>query len=662
MTYQATNILSPDLHCHTANKTYTRSTHLAFGSQFSRQPFGCTSKLSMAHFPDPPSSVCSHMDNEVRPSDEHFRYIYEKGFKTWVHFYSLASTNRKLPPEYLSVQEAFPQYPSFPATALVECDEYEAYTTVSSLWGSSSKATTCDHALLPFKRTVQIGLTAKDPILLTMSDNTQEVPGYGSWFVSGENYLPVLILAWSYILSARWVELMPTICSLEYTQAFAPHSKPAHSTDQDQNTVHIDIDYADEMEARWWSAVLSPGQGWRATMHLEHSTFLAPWSIDLQPDVQFLVSLPIQQDQSLKNPTSSMACEYLTKFCLRHDITDQSHAALAAVILLPSVDEDRLLQLPVPRTSKSKLSQKLQNNEVEFSQTHVMHCPDRLLMLSCNDRSTSTILQSVFYDTQIECNTVTPWLQGSLSAIDTLAKNDPCIIGRMCMERSPSVAYLWIGATILNFQEELLRNVRRGMVPFDLESAAWSGTLQSFIQQPVSHPLTENGYITRADECRLLFLSRSDDHIRCPIVRWKPFGSTPVEDVNIEVRLHCDCGGHELQWQGLLWNNTDGECSLNQVALQPTNLPVTPPYDDGEQVLVSYEALNRTNEAISVNATRNILSWLRSDGWSHHEKEMSKHPWLKMHASKPVYENEDEIASDDGVKDFSFVASWVYGE
>jgi hypothetical protein len=160
----------------------------------------------------------------------------------------------------------------------------------------------------------------------------------------------------------------------------------------------------------------------------------------------------------------------------------------------------------------------------------------------------------------------------------------------------------------------------------------------------------------------LLFLSRSDDHVRCPIVQWKPFGSTPIEDVNFEVRLHCDCGGHKLQWQGLLWNNADGECSLDQAALQPTNLPATPPQDDGGQVLVSYEALNRTNEAVSVNATRNILSWLRSDGWAHHEKEISKHPWLKMHATKPLYENEDDVASDDDVKDLSFVASWVYGE
>jgi hypothetical protein len=436
-----------------------------------------------------------------------------------------------------------------------------------------------------------------------------------------------------------------------------------NNAEQAQNTVHIDIDYTDEQEARWWSAILSPGQGWQATMRLEQNTFLAPWSLDLQPDIQFVISIPTQQTAAFKNPTFSTACEYLTRFCVRHNITDQSQAALAATLLLPSMNGKRMLKLQVPRVSWSNLLHDHENEEeTHSSQAHPMHCPDRLLMLSCNVGGIIPILMSVFYDTRIECNTITPWLQGSMSAVDTLAKNDSCIIGRMCMERSPSVAYLWVGATILNLHERLLQDVRLGLTRFDLESAAWTGTLQSFLQQPVPHPLAENGYVTRADECRLLFLSRSGDHVRCPIVQWKPFGSTPVKDVNVEVRLHCDCRGHQLQYQGLLWNNYDGKYSLDHVTLQPTNLSVTPPYDSGEQVLVSYEALNRTDENICEKATRSILSWLRSDGWAHHEKEMLTHPWLENYVSESESEDGDEVAFDDGVKDLSFVASWVHGE
>lgn len=63
-----------------------------------------------------------------------------------------------------------------------------------------------------------------------------------------------------------------------------------------------------------------------------------------------------------------------------------------------------------------------------------------------------------------------------------------------------------------------------------------------------------SGYVTRADECRLLFLSRSDRHVRLPLVQWKPFGSTPLEDADLEVRNHAGCEGHMLYYQGFEWD------------------------------------------------------------------------------------------------------------
>jgi hypothetical protein len=128
----------------------------------------------MAYFSDPPDSMGSHMNNEVRPSNEKFRSVYESGFRIWAHLHSLAGNNLKLPTSYLSVQEAFPQHPSFPATALVECDQWEAFITASSIWGSSSKVPACNHDLPQFKRPVEIGLTVEDPIPLMLSEMTQE--------------------------------------------------------------------------------------------------------------------------------------------------------------------------------------------------------------------------------------------------------------------------------------------------------------------------------------------------------------------------------------------------------------------------------------------------------------------------------------------------------
>jgi hypothetical protein len=616
----------------------------------------------MAYFSHPQSALCSHTNDEIRPSDERFRYVYETGFRTWARLYSLAKNNHKLPYRYLSPQEAVPQHPSFPSPALVECDGCQAFITASFLWGS--KAPTCNHELPPFERLVQIGVTAKDPIQLTFSDVAQDNPSYGSWLVSGDNYLPVLVLAWTYILSARWAELMSSTCSIKYTQAPTPYKDGANETRiscKDQDTVYIDIDYADQKEARWWSAILSPGQGWRAMMHSPHATLLSPWSIEIQSSLQFQISLPVQQSLSLPNPTYSAACEYLTRFCIRHNIIDQSHAALASALLLPSLNDGRTLQLPVPRINRARILQDLRKEEAQHHREDQLHCPDRLLLLSCNTRGIRPMLLSVFYETQIECNTVTPWLQGTLSAIETLAREDPCIIGRMCMERTPEIAYLWVGATILGLQKQLLQDVRRGQIPFDPESAAWSRTTQSFIQQPVSNPLVMNGLITRADECRLLFLSRSHRYLRYPVCQWKPFGATSVEDVDIEVRVHCDCGDHKLQYQGLRWNNTDSEHSLDQTDIKPASHPDTSLCGNEKQVIVSYEALSRKNEIVSENATRSIFGWLRSDGWAHNEKNTSEHPWLDACHSESESEGEDGFASDGGVQDLSLVTLWIHG-
>ncbi|KAH7401249.1 hypothetical protein BKA66DRAFT_450058 [Pyrenochaeta sp. MPI-SDFR-AT-0127] len=401
-------------------------------------------------------------------------------------------------------------------------------------------------------------------------------------------------------------------------------------------------------------------------MHLGEATFLSPWSIRLETSPQFLISRPLHEYASIPpNPTSAVACKYLSRFCIRHNIIDQAQAALAAALLLPSVNNGQTLQLPPPRISRLKLSRDRRSEKAQYNYTHLIHCPDRLLTLGCNIRGVWSMLLSVFYEPQIDCNVVTPWLQGALAAIETLTGKDACLIARMCMERTPDVACLWLGVTILGLQERYLQDARRGQIPFDLHSAVWSGTMQSFMQQPVSNPLVVHSRVTRADECRLLFLSRSEAHCRIPVCQWKPFGATSVEDLDPGVRVHAGCRNHRLQFQGLRWNGADTngaglQPSLGQTDLKPcASQLVVHPTGEEDEVSVSYKALNQRNECISENATRSILSWLRSDGWAREEKEMSRHPWLNMDDSESEDGIDSEDRSDDGHRNSSSVMSWI---
>lgn len=184
----------------------------------------------------------------------------------------------------------------------------------------------------------------------------------------------------------------------------------------------------------------------------------------------------------------------------------------------------------------------------------------------------------------------------------------------MCMERTPEVACLWLGISVLGLQIEHLSQVRSGRIPVDLPSAAWSRTIQTFIQQPISSPLEADGRGKRADECRLLFMSQSDRHTRPPICQWEPFGESPTQDVDVEVKVHTRCEGHTLRYKAFVWNCAKGE-SDPQIPKSDTKLSARPREMSTDSACDIYAAVGRYpgDEVISENATRNIFSWLRAE-------------------------------------------------
>ncbi|KAF1955287.1 hypothetical protein CC80DRAFT_447668 [Byssothecium circinans] len=608
------------------------------------------------------------MDDAIRISGEQFRLIYEASFRTWARLYLHVITDSQPPAYCLFAQDAFSQQPFFPRNLSLTHNNSQVFATGSSVWGSTGA--TCDHGLPTFRQPVRIDVTLKDPVSLSISETAQCDSGYASWFARNENYVAVLILAWAYILSARWTEIMPGPCSLRYTDCQAKYRDAATSHENDQNAINIDIGNANPEEARWWAAVLALGQGWQATMTLEQHSFSSPWSIRLQPGLEFSLSRVINESPSPHlTPSFSDACSYLNRFCEHHNIIDQSHAALAAVLLFPSMGSHQTLQLPAPlvsnRTQSSELPSTPYDGQLQHDWIHQGHHLDKLLTLSCNIRGIRPMLLGIFYEPSVECNAVTPWLQGALAAIDYLAGNNPYLLGRMCMERSPKVAYLWLGITILSLQKKLLQDVRFGLIPIELHAAIWSGTVQSFIQQPVSYPLVVHGHVARADECRLLFLSQANHHVRVPVCQWKPFGATPLDDVDVEVRVHAECEAHRLQYQGFFWDCTNDEFEFRSsgeaVIHNPRNHSPTQELNGEGQIPTFYGALAREKEVISENTTRNILGWLRFDGHARHERDIWKHEWFDMSDSDEQDESWTEVCSDDGSKPLSRVKSWISG-
>jgi hypothetical protein len=515
------------------------------------------------------SSIAPTMDDAVRLSAERFRAIYEESFKRWSGLYLSAAENSPLPDSYISAHDAFNLFPSFPPGLRLHHTKIAKHSRVhvaaSTTWGSTQAA--CRHGLPSFQQQLQMGVAASSPIPLSIAKTPERDPSYTSWFARGDqNYLSVLVLAWTYVLSARWTELIPNHCTLRYTssQASASDIPTNQPGDVDQLIVDMDIADASPEEVRWWAAVLAPGQGWEATLALGQNTFWSPWSVQLESGPRFSLSgreVPTASPSppyAAAAPSFSEAIRFLELFCIRHNVTDQSHAALAAVLLFPSMRGNQALQLPAPAIShEEELTQVilspashhhaasdcgLHRDGWGHRESHL----DRLITLSCHTKGIRPMLLSVFYEPSIECNAATPWLQGALAATDSLAQDDPLVLGRMFMDRLPGVAFLWLGATVLGLQKKLLQDVRFGRIPIDLHSAAWSGTTQSFIQQPVSDPLVADDHVSRADQCWLLFFCQSGSHHRVPVCQWRPFGATHLAFTDVEVRAHAECRGHGL--------------------------------------------------------------------------------------------------------------------
>jgi len=421
------------------------------------------------------------MDDEVRISEEQFRHVYATAFKTWAQLYSHAIEDGKLPASCFFTQDSFPLQPTFPRNLALRHHWDQIVASGFSVWGSSP-AENCPHGIPSFRRLEQLDVAVHDPVLLSISASAPSNCYSNAWFNPHSDYMSILILAWAYILSARWAEIMPTPCTLLYTDSQASYNDATTKQKNCQPSLVVDIGPANPEEARWWAAVLAQGQGWRATIQ---TSFLSPWSVRVESSTEFLLSLErntLPSDRSAS--TFTEACGFLNRFCTRHNVIDQSHAALSAVLFFPYM-AGQTLQVPSPSFNKQgQLRKGPIGHHGSFSDLHSIHEGqhlDRLLALSCNTGGIRSLLLSVFYEPSIECNAVTPWLQGSLAAIESLADSDPALLGRMCMDRTPEVACILLGSTILGLQKELLQEVHYGHIPFDLPSAVWSGSIQSFM-------------------------------------------------------------------------------------------------------------------------------------------------------------------------------------
>ncbi|KAK1657745.1 hypothetical protein BDP55DRAFT_419956 [Colletotrichum godetiae] len=583
------------------------------------------------------------MEDAVRPDREAFKTTYEKAYRTWSNIHDLAITDFNLPRNCLEqLETAFPAHPHFPED--IEIDGFFSNTATvrgRAVWKTTSGS--CDTPI--FHDEVLFQVASDRPTVVEIS-NSHPLSIFEQWHGEEGNHITVLILAWAYILSARWAEIIPGASGPEYdscTTAWADNYLPC-SNDTLLPLAMVDVGDVDDDAARWWAAVLAPSGGWSAWIRNAKGQLLfSPWSTKLSTsrrvNLQRGTRPCVRQHQAQSGAASYMAAlRYLRDYCDHHGVAHQSYEALAAALFLSLAKFDnRRVQLPIPRVCHQRESMEKPAVSPPLFSGNLPQL-DKLLTLSCNVIGIKALLSSVFFEPGVLCNISGAWLQGTFAYLDSEAVREPRTLVRVLMKRDPDLGFLWLGAFLTGGHSRTLQEARQGWWKVDLHVAAWTGTHLSFIQEPVPILPTDVEEISRADECRLLYLSHGQSYDVAPLFPFAPFGLTAIGDTNLEVRQHTRCQfPHALAYEGLSWQSREGKWTGFQKPMVPLSLRPKYGQPGDSLVTVMYDNLDFDDDC-SEMMTRSIFTWLREeDGFPVAERDIREHEWI-----------ENLVDSDDG--------------
>jgi len=572
----------------------------------------------------------AEMEDSLRPTDSAFKLLYERGYRTWYKLWADAAGDFSLPP-CLEAEHLFPQHPVLPVG--LDPDD-SGLVTAKSTWISSEGQ--CN--LPVFEQTFQMPATIGKPTSTILIDNPDLA--LFEWFDRDDVHLVVLTFAWAYALSARWVEIIPRASPIEYTTSQArwtSYRASGESAENDRPMV-VELGSLTGEAARWWAAVLAPGEGWRAAIPHKRWRLLSPWSVTKERS-SITISLSGSLSHTNSHPPTpasfELALQHIEDYCALHSANTQGRAALAAALLLPLAKlHDRKILLHAPRTLSRRLSAKAAQGALLIDEQYLRQF-DRLLTLSTNARGVEAVLGSVFYESGIPANACGAWLQGAMAVLKSKRAENLHVLARMLFNRSPHISYLWLGGIITGAHKVFLRRTSGllGLNRIDLHEAAWTSTLLSFIQEPVSLLHNDSNSISRANECRLMFLTQEPPREFPPIYPYPPLGDTDIKDTDLGVQIHAHCPGkHGLRFSSLAWNcvggrkdiQTTGPISLGNRVYIIDNLQ-----DDEDTVIeVDYGWLDRESD-LSEGVTRNLFIWMRDmDGFTPAEQEIYRHKWM----------------------------------
>ncbi|KAJ2991221.1 hypothetical protein NUW58_g2594 [Xylaria curta] len=379
--------------------------------------------------------------------------------------------------------------------------------------------------------------------------------------------LSILVLLWSYILSARLLELQGR-----------------------RAVLHLPAS-ASLALVRWLCALLSPQPGWET----DNKHDFPPWAAFCCGDVNFAICFPMGEPMSLKKeraPTSVEARRLLVEFCCLYGLGPKVHgesgllppytAALLATLALPYYRFAQLRpQLPIPLLVYSGFSGP-PLYQISRSIKRLYDDIPYYMTLSLHPISISSMIWSIFWQPCIACNLVSPWLGAILSVIRPIIEaRDLGQLARIFAYRRPRVSLMWLGifllgditmlSRIVKYLETLEEDADMYCIGLpDLSVAAWTGSPQSFWDEEEDGEVfsvnadARAASLSRADVLRRRLNFRLGDNYST-LFAWQPFSPIPDREIEPDLREYVEQRNFRKYmywtWLGISDNATAAEAA-----------------------------------------------------------------------------------------------------
>lgn len=500
--------------------------------------------------------------------------------------------------------------------------------------------------------------------------------------------LAVLTMCWSYILSVRFLEMQGR--EVRYsTHRLWP--QPG----EDPRRPLVYLDGASPALVRWLCAILCSNLGWCA-----RGKGLPPWAACLTSDVRLAITSPVPRAGILSPPSSSEATELLLELCQLFDLgtdMDQNEeweslppykAAFFAALMLPFYNfMDLRPQFPCPYLTTTKGNR--------FSSTHetnICQYVDDLryfMTLSMHPPSLGSILWSIFWQPDVECNLVSPWLASVLDILEpTINERRLETLVKVFVSRRPKVAFWWLALFLLG-DLSVVDWIRRyagtqtekygfgSLSPPDPMVSAWTSSKQSFLDyERTTCYAAMSDLVSRADLLRCRFDFKLQDSASIAL-SWRPFGHLQKQDIEPDLWpcLETKCS---RQYHSFIWYSKKRPYTTTAGFgfRQDTGRVIKQVPDDLERRLSGdqcrWECQHDMKLAPSKMSTLTMMSFLVEDvaGGRHWANaampyDFRRHPWLHDWEGLDTMETGDTEALDADIAEKRpswFLDEWMKGK